>query len=194
MTPQTIADSTTIFLGYLAKKLAPRPDWLACPNVEFVASVSECIAPAPPDRIDRWEHNHLELYDSESLAKGIIPREDLREYIIFAYHALPRIFHDGKALDWYPMTNFEAASPTLDDPFDEHLGFDIVGYTNGGFFECSPLSCNGVAKEIAVNRFCLVDDVQQAMDLAKDFSKPESRVEPAYGYIVVSIGQRRERK
>ncbi len=65
-------------------------------------------------------------------------------------------------------------------PNNEHLGFGIVGHTNGGFFECSPLSFNGVAKKIAVNRFCLVDDVERAIDIAKDFSRPESRVEPAW--------------
>ncbi|HRI72432.1 MAG TPA: hypothetical protein PK156_49695 [Polyangium sp.] len=182
-----------IFLGYLAKKLATRPDWLACANVEFVASVSECISPAPPDRIDLWEHNHLGLYDTEALAKGIIAQNNPCEYTIFAYHALPMVFHDGRALDWNPWSNSETAPPALDDHFDEHLGFDIVGYTQGGFFECSPLSCNGVAKNTAVNRYCLVDELERAMTIATDFSKPESRVEPAWAFVVVDVRRRSNR-
>jgi hypothetical protein len=181
-----------IFLGYLAKKLVPRPDWLASPNVEFIASVSECSSPAPPNRIDLWKHNNVGLYDSEALARTILPEETSTEYTILAYQASPIAYHDGRPYDWNPWTNAETAAPELDPEFDKHLGFDIVGHTTGGFFECSPLSCNGVAKEIAVNRFCLVDDLQQAMDLAKNFSRPESHVEPAYGYIVVSVWQRGE--
>lgn len=190
MTPQAIASSTTVFLGYLPKKLATRPDWLECPNVKLIASVSECISPTPPDRIDRWEHNHLGLYDSEALATAIIPRDKSTEYTIFAHCALPVVFHDGHPSDWNPWTNTETTLPELDTEYNEHLGFDIVGYTNGGFFECSPLSCNGVAKNINVNRFCLVDDLHRAIDIAKDFSRPESRVEPAWAYVVVDVRRR----
>ena len=179
-----------VFLGYLPRRLAPRPDWLACPNVEFVASVSECISRTPPDRIDHWKHNYVGFYDTEALARAIIPEDKSIEYTIFAHSALPVAFHEGHPIDWNPWTNAETTPPELDAEFNEHLGFDIVGYTNGGFFECSPLSCNGIANNIGVNRFCLVDDVQQAMDLAKDFSRAESRVEPAWAYVVVDVRKR----
>ncbi len=33
---------------------------------------------------------------------------------------------------------------------------------------------------MTVNRFCLVDDVERAVAIAEDFSRAESRVEPAY--------------
>lgn len=188
--PHAVANSTPVFLGYLPKHLVPRPEWLECPSVELIASVSECMSPAPPDRISRWEHNHLGLYDSEALAMAIIPEDALVPYTLIAYAAAPTVFHDGQRIDWNPWVNLETSPPVLDSAFDEHLGFDIVGFSNGGFFECSPLSCNGVAKEIAVNRFCLVDDLERAMTIAADFSRPESRVEPAYGYIVVDVRRR----
>jgi hypothetical protein len=186
--------ASLIFLGYLPKKLAPRPDWLACPNVEFVASVSECISRSPPDRIDHWKHNYVGLYDTEALARAIIPEDKLTEYTVFAHCALPVAFHDGQPIDWNPWADEETIPPKLDTEFNEHLGFDIVGYTNGGFFECSPLSCNGVAKNIGVNRFCLVEDIQRAMTIAKDFSRPESRVEPAWAYVIISVWRRGESK
>lgn len=179
-----------IFLGYLPKRIVQRPEWLVCPNVEVVASVSECISPAPPERIDHWKHNHLGLYDTADLARTIVPERVSDEYTIFAYHALPVVFHDGDPLEWNPWTKAETDPPILEESFDQHLGFDVVGFSNSGFFECSPLSCNGVAKDITVNRFCLLDNVQQAMDVAKNFSRPESRVEPAYGYIVVDVRKR----
>ena len=36
------------------------------------------------------------------------PQNNPCEYTIFAYHALPMVFHDGRALDWDPWTTFEA--------------------------------------------------------------------------------------
>jgi hypothetical protein len=191
--PHPTATLPPIFLGYLPKRLVPRPDWLACPDVELVASVSECISRAPPDRIDHWKHNYVGLYDTEALARAIIPEDKSTEYTIFAYHALPVVFHDGRPLEWNPWTNAETPPPELDGEFNEHLRFDIVGYTQGGFFECSPLSCNGVAKNVAVNRFCLVDDLEQAMSIAQKFSMPDSRVEPAWAYVVVDVRKRSTR-
>jgi len=176
-----------IFLGYLPKQLVARPEWLACPSVEFIASASECISSAPPGRIDLWKHNQLGLYDSEALARAMVPEDKSPEYTVFAYRALPVAFHDGKAMDWNPWAKEATAPPMLDERFDEHLGFDIVGFCSNGFFECSPLSCNGAAKDISVNSYCLVSDLQQAMAIAKKFSMPDSRVEPAWAYLVVDV-------
>jgi hypothetical protein len=180
-----------VFLGYLPKRILPRPEWLKCANVEFVGSVSECISPAPPDRIDRWEHNDLGLYNTESAATAIIPHEHRAEYTVFAYAALPTIFHSRQQLEWNPWSKATTAPPALDVAYDEHLGFDIVGFCNSGFFECSPLSCNGAASEIAVNRFCLVDDLERAITIGKSFSAENSRVEPAWAYVVVDVRKRK---
>jgi hypothetical protein len=179
-----------VFLGYLPKHLVTRPEWLECPSIEFIASVSECMSPAPPDRNEHWKHNDLGLYNTEALALSIIPGDGATQYTLFAYITLPIVFHNGQRIDWNPWANLDTTAPVLDTAFDEHLGYDIVGFSNGGFFECSPLSCNGVAKEIVVNRFCLVDDLERAIAIAKDFSTPESRVEPAYGYIIVEVRKR----
>jgi hypothetical protein len=62
-------------------------------------------------------------------------------------------FHDGHPIDWNPRGNEETTPRELDTEFTGHLEFDSVGHTNGGFFECSPLSGNDVAKNIAVIDF-----------------------------------------
>ena len=48
-----------ILLGYFPKRRTPVPPDYPLPGVEEIASVSECIAPAPQDWIQRWEHNDL---------------------------------------------------------------------------------------------------------------------------------------
>lgn len=181
--------TTPCFLGFLPKHVLSRPDWLKTPNVELVASVSECMSKSPPDRIDLWQHNELGLYDDETTARGTIPAGSESTYTLFAYRALPLAFREGQERPW-DIVEHRGAEPDL--AAYEHLGYDVVGYGGSGFFECSPLSCNGMAAEIEVNRVCLVDSAERAAELARDFSREGSRVEPAWAYVVIEVLRRRD--
>jgi hypothetical protein len=67
------------------------------------------------------------------------------------------------------------------------LGYDIVESprTLGALgFGCSPLSWNGMAEEIAVNRFCLLDDLYRAFGIAKRFA--EEKPEPG-PFVIVEV-------
>jgi len=44
-------------------------------------------------------------------------------------------------------------------------GYDVVTFSAGSSPECSPLSCNGLASEIATNRHCLLPSVAAARHL-----------------------------
>jgi len=68
----------------------------------------------------------------------------------------------------------------------------------GNVFEHSPLWCNGWWSKVAVNRYCLLDEVEEAFRLARHFSdghqeKPGSYVGPAEPgpYFVVEVLRRR---
>jgi hypothetical protein len=54
-------------------------------------------------------------------------------------------------------------------------GYRIVGYdavsASLGSFECSPLSCNGGAKEYKVNSKCLFATLPEALAAAADFAQ-----------------------
>jgi len=63
------------------------------------------------------------------------------------------------------------------------LGYDIVGRGTDAF-ECSPLSCNGWAREIPTNQWCLVDDLDEALRLAS--IAEASGCEPG-DYLVVQV-------
>ncbi|AWM81637.1 hypothetical protein DKL61_15540 [Gammaproteobacteria bacterium ESL0073] len=41
-------------------------------------------------------------------------------------------------------------------------GFDVVSFSMGYLPECSPLSCNGLAAIIKVNKHCLFDNFDEA--------------------------------
>jgi hypothetical protein len=71
------------------------------------------------------------------------------------------------------------------------LGFDVVSKSASDSFECSPLSCNSVALEVAVNRHCLVDGLDAAEELARRFSVEEPEPGPYYVVEVLraSVGR-----
>jgi hypothetical protein len=60
------------------------------------------------------------------------------------------------------------------------LGFDAVSKSISAFFECSPLSCNNMAAEAPVNRFCLLETLAEAMALAEHCSRGEGEPGPYY--------------
>jgi hypothetical protein len=180
-------DRQWIFLGFLPRRVTPRPEWLRCPDVEVIASASECLSPGPPERIERWLHNDVGLYASEATALSVIPPGHEGAYTRFAYRALSICFREGEEHSWDPWAGRAAESLSPDLSGYDLLGHDAVGASEGGFFECSPLSCNGVAVEQDVNRFCLVDEPGAAIALAQTFSHPDSHVEPAWAYLVVQV-------
>ena len=51
-------------------------------------------------------------------------------------------------------------------------------------FFCSPLSCNGMAAAYPVNRSCLVDDLETAVTMARDFATGNCEPGP---YCVVEV-------
>lgn len=90
---------------------------------------------------------------------------------------------------------FDERLPPLPDargPEDfEQIGFDIVGLGPSSPFEHSPLTCNHAAREVRVNRWCLIDELKRARDLEARWSAANGvRVEPGT-YCVVRVARER---
>lgn len=177
-------------IGYFAKKVVPKPEWLATAGVEEICSVSTCFSAGPPDAMDHWTHNGLLLYDSESALCDIVASEgDPGLYTFFAYRLLPVAFaHDGEHPIGPADLPARAGSGPSPEPLPagyERLGHDCVQTewekTVAGF-GCSPLSCNRMAEQIPVNRFCLIDRIDDAIDAARQFGLKQP--EPGVYYVV----------
>jgi hypothetical protein len=65
----------------------------------------------------------------------------------------------------------------------EPLGYDLPSQSESHFFECSPLSCNAMAREILVNSHCLLDDLATAVQTALRFSVEQP--EPGAYFVVL---------
>lgn len=181
-----------VFLGYRAKQHHPRQgtwetEFLPAQVLE-VCSVGDCMAKPPPAWVERWDFNRACCYASAKAARATIPAAEPRgSYDVFAYWLLPVTVTEGKQLQVNPDDLFDAHLPALpqgDGPADfEPLGFDVIERETPVLgFGHSPLSCNGMAKEVRVNAYCLVDTEVEALELVARCN--EEQPEPGTYYAI----------
>jgi len=166
-------------VGYFPKTTAVPAGWSYAGHVTELCSVSTCIASAPDAWLDFWLHNELGFFNTATDARAVIP-PTATEFSLFAYRLFSTCFDKGVAqVTVIPALLIEPLPPVFDT-----LGFDIVTKGRSDFsFECSPLSCNGLASEAPVNRYCLVADSASAIRLAAEYSRDE-RGEPGLYHVI----------
>ena len=187
----------TVLIGYLPKQFTKATGDMhapAYPGVEEICSVSECVAKSPPEWVGKWVHNtDTWLFDTPDAAWSVVPASDGERYRLYAYRLLPTLFHESGEETEHPLP--EITTVPIPDGFSR-LGYDAVvrdvGKTEGELnfppsFGCSPLSCNYMAAEYAVNRYCLVDGLDTAVPMARHFAT--GNCEPG-AYCVVEVWRR----
>ena len=159
--------------GYLLKRVSPPAGWLGPAHVVDVCSVSHCVNDDVVDVQGAWRHNGCGLANApeallELAADG---RVDLAGSVLFYYEAYELEAESGGGVvgpaAWRPRTPARSAGePTDVSPPDRSaltpIGYDVVVF--GDYLEHSPLSCNGIAKEVAVNARCLFDSLEDAVE------------------------------
>ena len=161
--------------GYLLKRAVATPPWLLDPQVQDICNVAACVGDNPFDPSDTWQHNGYGLANSPEVLTRIArdADSDVADLRLFYYEVYEReIESDGwdfQVADWRPLTLLASSSvpPNVTRPAAPssctQLGFDVV--TSGDFLEHSPLVCNGLTKEIGVNKYGLVDTLVDAVSL-----------------------------
>lgn len=153
-------------LGYMAKRVAAGAECLKAPQVVRICSVSSCISEDFGDWIGAWKHNGHWFFDSPRLIAEVAAerKTDLSGVTIFYYEGIAEEYDPG--VGWKPC-HAEPSFPTRVEPPDTKIlrGFDVVTFSQGNAHECSPLSCNGLAAEMPVNAFCLLDSLAEARAL-----------------------------
>ena len=188
---------TSVLIGYLPKQFTKAKGDISAPSfagVEEICSVSECLAKSPTDWVNKWVHNtETWLFDTPEAAWSVVPAAEQERYRLYAYRLLPTLFHDSGEETEHPLPELTAVP--IADGFSR-LGYDAVvrdvGKTEGELnfppsFGCSPLSCNYMAAEYPVNRYCLVDDLDTAIPMARNFAT--GNCEPG-AYCVVEVWRR----
>lgn len=150
-------------VGYMAKRVFKRPDWVRAPQVIDIYSVSNCISENFADYIQYWKHNGHWFFDSPEVIRGIAKGNqiNLDGTSLFYYEVFESEF-DGK--DWKAFQPEPSFPTNVIAPPSKHLeGFDIVTfYVRNSPPECSPLSCNSMAEELRTNAHCLFTSFEEA--------------------------------
>jgi hypothetical protein len=68
-------------------------------------------------------------------------------------------------------------------------GYDVVTFSVQSSPECSPLSCNNLAREIPVNRHCLLESFEEAKRLIESGAFDNSEPGPSRIFAVYSVFQ-----
>ena len=196
-----------ILIGYFPKSVSHEP---RLPGGEEICSVSNCISSGPAGWVDLWRHNDFAVYDSERVAESVVhdafridvqPDPEARppwkvtlhqdpfpNGQLFAYKLFPVRFHADRE---EPLDLPASAVEPLSDRY-ERLGYDAVIQEGGCHlgFGCSPLSCNGRAGSITVNRHCLLDDAAEALRRANEFARGQGQGAEPGAYVAVEVWRR----
>ena len=150
-------------LGYLAKRISKLPDALKLPErVVDVYSVSDCVNDDFAEYIDYWKHNGFWLFDSPEVIRAVAQEHtiDFHQTALFYYEAYKLEF-DGE--NWQSFGPEPSIPTNIMPPSEKTLeGFDVVTFWARGRPEHSPLSCNGLAKDLHTNAHCLFDTFDEA--------------------------------
>jgi hypothetical protein len=152
--------------GYLYKRVVARPEWLNAPHVENVYSLSSCISDNFADAVQFWRRNGYWLFDTPDVMEAIAAAEsiDLSRHALF-YYEFHELEFDERQRRWWPFDPIPHTWTHVLAPRRKDLrGFDVTGFSARTAPECSPLSCNGLASELPVNRHCLLETLDEARD------------------------------
>jgi hypothetical protein len=151
-----------IIVGYMAKRVSKRTDWLNANHVTDIYSVSDCVSEDFADYVNYWKHNGYWFFDSPEVIRSLARENsiELEGTSLFYYEAYEMEF-DGEG--WSAFAP-EASVPTnVIPPSSKQLeGFDVVTFYARNKPECSPLSCSSLAQELTTNTHCLFGSFDEA--------------------------------
>ncbi len=151
----------------MAKLMSGPPDWLECPQLSEIYSVSGCVSKFFTDYAKHWKHNGFWLFNSPIEIRQIADAEniDLTQAKLFYYEIYSLQFEEEDR-SWSAVEPDPAFPTAVEIPPAKSLeGFDVVSASVGTVPECSPLCCNYLARRTPVNSRCLLASLDETRDL-----------------------------
>jgi hypothetical protein len=174
-------------VGYMAKRVYKTTDWLLPSKVVDVYSVSGHISEDFADYINYWKHNGYWFFNPPEIIRTIAVKEPVPlEGTSFFYYESYELEFDGTS--WQAYTPEPSFPTNVALPTEKQLeGFDVVTFYSRAAPECSPLSCNGMAKELPTNAHCLFASFEEAEANVKKGAFNNSEPGPYRIFSVYSI-------
>jgi hypothetical protein len=176
-------------VGYMAKRVAPRPAWLKAPQVQNIYSVSSCVSEDFIEYIKFWRHNGYWLFDGPQIIQELARENgiDLKDLTFFYYEAYEKEF-DEEQRQWLSFEPSDLPTQILPPKQKELQGYDVVTFSEGTNPECSPLSCNHLASELRTNHHCLFESLEEAKQNLALGAFDKSEPGPFRIFAVYTIG------
>ena len=157
-------------VGYMAKRVTARPEWIQADGVTDIYSVSGCVSNDFAEYINFWKHNGYWFFDAPQVILELSRKNsiDLTGTKLFFYEAYEHEFDDerGEWVAFEPERSFK--TDVLLPAVRELEGYDVVTFSVRTSAECSPLSCNSVAAHVQTNEHCLLPTLESARQLLED--------------------------
>lgn len=175
--------------GYMAKKIAKRPDWLTAENVVDIYSVSHCVSDNFANYFPFWRHNGYWLFNHPNIIRQLANenRFDMSGLKLFYYETHERQYDEEKK-SWTEIKPEASCLTDVNVPTEKQLeGYDVVSFWSQAAPEHSPLSCNNLAHDIPVNCHCLLQSFEEAKSHLESGRFDDSEPGPFRIFAVYSL-------
>lgn len=169
---------TMIPAGYMAKKIVKKPDWLNTNVVMAIYSVSNCISENFANYINFWKYNKYWFFDSIDIIKEISKENniDLSKTELLYYEIYEKEFDEDKG-KWVKFEGEKSFGYDMQIPKKKLLlSYDVINYTARTTPECSVFSCNSLAENVTINKYCLMDSFEETIKIVETLD--ELKCEP----------------
>ncbi len=176
-------------VGYMAKRVSVRPEWLKAERVADIYSVSRCVSEDFADYINYWKHNGYWFFDSPGIIQRLALDHslDLTGTTLFYYEVHEGEFDDAEN-QWIPFAPEPSFTTRVISPLEKTLeGYDVVTFSVRTSAECSPLSCNSLSTEVETNQHCLLPSFERALQLVDEGKFNNAEPGPYRIFAVYSV-------
>ena len=180
-----VAQREPIWLGYARRPIRVAHEGLAKTPAELICSVTTCGSTYSPGKYERHEFNSSGWYDTPELAAR--DAGDAPDHASFAYALHPLVWGpDGCSVTTGQdfLLQGRGVPQVLPRAGYELIGYDVIVASPVHGLGCSPLSCNVMADEHPVNRYCLIDTWDDAVAAAAAFGRDSPEPGP---FVIVGV-------
>jgi hypothetical protein len=173
--------------GYMAKRVATKPEWLSVAGVVDIWSVGDCVGEDFADYIEYWKHNGFWLFDSPTAIRSVANEHSISlDRTLLFYYEVYELEFDGE--NWRTFEPEASFQTNVTVPAKKQLGgFDVVTFWCKNAPAHSPLSCNSLAEEIETNSHCLFASFEEAQSHLQKGSFKDSEPGPYRIFSVSSV-------
>lgn len=176
-------------IGYMAKHVMKKRDWVENDLVEDIYSVSSCMSEDFTDYINFWKHNGYWFFDSPEIISALAKEHNINlAGTKLFYYEVYEYQYDEIRSTWEPFEPEPSMVTDVQIPKEKTLeGCDVVSFYISPAPGCSYLSCNNMAAKIKVNRHCLIPSFEEAKSLLSQGAFDNCEPGPSRIFVVYSV-------